>query len=152
VLGIVAVAAVVLPYGCSALSVLAPFANRPVAPVVAAANWISNRYPLDTRVVADWYSYAPPTFKRYTTDFVSNHLDGIYASTDYDLLLLTRGGTGRYFWKNPGSRLMERNWTIDRSYPQTQSVLRSIDRLLAPESAWALVYENADVVVFQRRG
>ena len=66
------------------------------------------------------------------------------------LLVLSRGGIGRFVWKREGTAFAEAQWRVDSSYGDSESIVRALKKYVAPDSGWRVAYENSDIIVLER--
>ncbi len=115
---------------------------------IVFGNSISLKYPGATKVLADSYTYLPPVMANVTyTTLQTKELLGNEAP---ELIVLTRGATGNYIWKEPGTSFKERKFVRDLRYAATPQVEAYVNDLLSPASGWSLVAENSSEVLFAR--
>lgn len=121
---------------------------KPKADVIQLGNFIALRYPADTKILADAYSYLPPVMTSVT--YSDLQTEELLEKVSPDILILTRKATGGYVWKQPGTSLSERKFVKDERYAATPQVEIFLNKLLSDSSGWSLVRENDSEVLFQR--
>ena len=130
------------------LRVMAAVSEKPEAESIKFGNFIALRYPAETKILADAYTYLPPIMTNvvYTEHQTRKQL----SSEAPELIVLTRGATGNYIWKQPNTSFKERQYVRDVRYDATPEVEAYVNDLLSPGSGWSLVDENSSEALFAR--
>lgn len=130
------------------LRVIAAATEKPEAEAIKFGNFIALRYPADTKILADAYTYLPPAMTNvvYTNMQTRKQFD----SEAPELIVLTRGATGNYVWKRPDTSFKERQFTRDSRYDATPEVEAYVNDMLAAGSGWSVVTENNSEVLLAR--
>ncbi|MDE5443684.1 hypothetical protein GWG65_19985 [Bradyrhizobium sp. CSA207] len=130
------------------LRAMAGASRKPEAESIAFGNSISLKYPGGTKVLADAYTYLPPVMTNVT---YTNLQTAEQLRTEApDIIVLTRGATGNYIWKQPGTSFKEGKFVTDLRYAATPRAEAYVKDLLSPGSGWSLVAENSSEVLFAR--
>ena len=130
------------------VGVMAKASEKPRADVIQLGNFVALRYPADTKILADAYSYLPPVMTNVT--YSDLQTEDLLKKVSPELLILTRKATGGYIWKQPGTTLSERKFVKDLRYAATPQVEIYLNKLLSASSGWSIVRENESEVLFQR--
>jgi hypothetical protein len=121
---------------------------KPASEVIKLGNFVAQHYPADTRILADAYSYLPPAMTNAT--YTNLQTEDLLKQVAPDIIILTRGATGGYVWKQPGTAFFEGKFAKDQRYAATPQVEVYLNKLLSASSGWSLIRENDSEVVFQR--
>lgn len=130
------------------LRVMASATERPEAESIKFGNAIALQYPGDAKVLADAYTYLPPTMTNvtYTNMQTKEQLN----NEAPELVILTRGATGNYIWKQSGTSFKEGKFVTDLRYAATPQVQTYVTDLLSAGSGWSLVAETNSEALFAR--
>jgi hypothetical protein len=121
--------------------------EKPSAENITLGNSIAQQYPLDTKIIADSYTYLPPTMTNvtYTNILTEDMIDRLAP----DLIIINRGATGAYVWRAPLTKFAEQKLVGDNRFEATPQVMALFKKvLLGP--GWSLVRETDFEAVFQR--
>ncbi|MCK1743560.1 hypothetical protein IVA80_22605 [Bradyrhizobium sp. 139] len=130
------------------LRAMASWSERPEAESIKLGNSIALQYRGDTKVLADAYTYLPPVMTNVT--YTNLQTEEQLRHEAPELIVLTRGATGNYIWKEPGTSFKEMKFVRDLRYAATPQVEAYVNDLLSPGSGWSLVAENSSEVLFAR--
>jgi hypothetical protein len=125
---------------------LASATMRPLAPAVEAAKFMSDQYADDTRILAERYSYIPQRFKE--TKMVWAWSEAELRAFAPEVIVLHRRMSGRWIWKAPSTKFLERRFVVDSTYGTKPNEVRAFwDRLLA--EGWRVTYESDEIVILE---
>lgn len=127
---------------------MARASEKPEAESIKLGNFIALGYAGETKILADAYTYLPPVMANVVYTNMQTHEQ--LGREAPELIVLTRGATGNYIWKQPGTSFKERKFVRDLRYDATPEVDRYVNDLLSPGSGWSLVAENSSEVLFAR--
>jgi 4-amino-4-deoxy-L-arabinose transferase-like glycosyltransferase len=131
----------------SDLRVMAGETAKPASEIIKFGDFVAQHYPPETRILADAYTYLPPAMTNVTyTDLQTEELLKRVAP---DIIILTRGATGSYVWKQPGTFFSEGKFVKDPRYAATPQVETYLNKLLSASSGWTVVRENDSEVLFR---
>jgi hypothetical protein len=130
------------------LRVMAAASGKPEEDAVKLGNFIALRYPPETKILADAYTYLPPVMTNVVYTNMQTHKQ--LSSEAPDLIVLTSGATGNYIWKRPLTSFKDKQFVRDLRYDATPEVEAYVNDLLSPGSGWSLVTENSSEVVLAR--
>jgi hypothetical protein len=121
--------------------------EKPASEHIKFGNLIAQQFPPDTRIIADSYTYLPPTMTNVTyTNILTEDMIQHIAP---DLIIINRGATGAYVWKAPGSKFSDQKLVGDDRFAATPQVMTLFEKvLLGP--GWSLVRDTNFEVAFKR--
>src|SRR5262249_18927221 len=111
-------------------------------------NFVASRYPADTKILADSYTYLPPSMTNVT--YTDLQTEKLLSEVAPQLIILTHGATGSSVWKKPGTTFSEGKFDVDRSYAAAAQAEPYLNKLASPSSGWSVVRENGSEVLLQR--
>lgn len=127
---------------------MAEVTARPESDVIKFGNFVAQRYPSDTKILADSYTYLPPSMTNVTyTNLQTEELLGEVAP---QVIILTRGATGASVWKKTGTAFSDGKFLKDLRYPIAPQVETYLNKLMLPSSGWSVVRESDLEVLLQR--
>jgi hypothetical protein len=122
--------------------------DKPESENIKFGNSIAQQYPADTKIIADAYTYLPPTMTNVT--YTNMLTDDMIQRLDPDLIIVNRGATGAYVWKAPDTKLSERKFVRDDRFAATPEVMTLFEKVLfGPD--WSLLRETNFEAAFQRK-
>jgi hypothetical protein len=121
---------------------------KPISEVIKFGNFVALHYPADTRILADAYAYLPPAMTNVT--YTNLQTEDLLKQVAPDVVILTRGATGSYIWKHPGTAFSEGKFVRDQRYAATPQVEILLNKLLSASSGWSLVRESESEALLQR--
>jgi hypothetical protein len=122
--------------------------DKPESENIKFGNSIAQQYPADTKIIADAYTYLPPTMTNVT--YTNMLTDDMIQRLDPDLIIVNRGATGAYVWKAPDTKLSERKLVRDDRFAATPEVMTLFEKVLfGPD--WSLLRETNFEAAFQRK-
>jgi hypothetical protein len=121
---------------------------KPASEVINFGNFVALHYPSDTKVLADSYAYLPPAMTNVT--YTNLQTEDLLKQVAPDVIILTRGATGAYAWKQPGTHFSERKFVKDMRYEATPQVEIYLNKFLSASPGWSLVRESEGEVLFHR--
>ncbi len=124
--------------------------EKQTSPYVAAERWMESRYSPDAKILAGFYSYLPK--ERFRRGLVSYNV-GLKKIEKMrpEVIVFNEEIPGRFIWKKDGTKLEAqqfRETNLDGAKTHTQAMLY----LLSRESPYGIVYEQPEVVIFERKG
>lgn len=122
--------------------------EKPASEHIRFGNLIARQFPPDTKIVADSYTYLPPTMTNVT--YTNRLAEDLIQRIDPDLIIVNRGATGAYVWKAPGSKLSEQKLVRDDRFAATPEVMALFEKVLFG-SGWSLLHETNFEAAFQRK-
>lgn len=121
--------------------------HKPKSSVVRLAEFVNEKYPSDISIFHETGVYMPPRYKNayigwgVTMDDVKNRPR---------LIILCAYMSGRWMWKQDGTRFEERKWTRQPDLASRGGeTYRVFEHLTDPKSQWKMVYEQDQFVVFE---
>jgi hypothetical protein len=127
--------------------------SRSLSPAIEAANFISENYSGDTRILAERYSYVLPKFVNTRLVWGINQQE--LQTFEPQLIVLNKRMSGRWIWKAPGSKFNQRDFVIDQSYGSKPMEVKLFWESLF-NNDWTVLYENAEIVIlgqsFRKKG
>jgi hypothetical protein len=130
------------------LQAIAHVTARPQSDVVKFGNFVALRYPQNTSILADGYTYLPPSLTNVT--FTNLQTEDLLNQLAPEVIILTRGATGASVWKKPGTVFSDGKLFKDQRYPMAPQVETYLNKLLSPSSGWSVVRESDFEVILQR--
>ena len=127
---------------------MAAVTARPESTIITFGNFVAERYPADTRILADSYSYLPPRMTNVT--YANRQTEELLNTVAPQLIILRFGATGVAVWKQPGTAFSDGKFVRDLHYPIDLQVEAYFRKLLSPSSGWSVVRENDNEVLLQR--
>jgi hypothetical protein len=120
----------------------------PESHAVKFGNFIAQRYPADTKILADSYTYLPPSMTN--VPFTNLQTEELLNEVAPKALILTRAATGVSVWKKTGTAFSDGKLVKDLRYPIAPQVEAYLSKLLSPSSGWSVVQESDSAVLLQR--
>jgi 4-amino-4-deoxy-L-arabinose transferase-like glycosyltransferase len=126
---------------------MASASAKPASGVITFGNFVAQHYPSDIRILADAYTYLPPSMTNVT--YTNLQTEELFRKVAPDAVIITRGATGSYVWKQPGTAFSDGKFVKDGRYAATPQVEIYLNNLLSKSSGWSVVREDATEVLFQ---
>lgn len=130
------------------LRAIASGSGKPASATVKWGNLVATHYAGGTRILADPYTYLPPTLTNVT--YTNLQRADLIQSVDPDIIIMNQLATGSRIWKQAGTSLADRKFVRDQRYPDQGPLEALIDQLLSPSSGWKLKHENEFFVLFEK--
>jgi Dolichyl-phosphate-mannose-protein mannosyltransferase len=131
------------------LQAMAGVTAMPESDITKLGNFIAEHYPADTKILADSYTYLPPSMTNVT--FTNLQTEELLNEVAPQAVVLTRGATGTYVWKKTGTAFSDGKFVKDLRYPIAPQVEAYLSKLLSPSSGWSVVWESDFSVLLQRK-
>jgi hypothetical protein len=130
------------------MQVMAGITAQSESHVVKFGNFVAQRYPADTKILADGYTYLPPSMTNVT--YTNLQTEELLHEVAPQLIILMRGTTGVAAWKKTGTAFSDGNFVKDLRYPIAPQVETYLNKLLSPSSGWSVVRESDNEILLQR--
>ena len=130
------------------LKVMAIATAIPEFDVIQFGNFVAQRYPADTKIFADAYTYLPPSMTNVT--FTNVQTEELINQVAPQVVILSRHATGGYVWKKKGTAFSAGNFVKEPLYSVAPQVETYLNKLLSPSSGWSVVRESDTEVVLHR--
>jgi hypothetical protein len=121
---------------------------KPDADVIKFGNFVAQHYAADTKILADAYTYLPPSMTNVT--YTNLQTDELLSEQTPQVIILVRGATGASVWKKPGTAFADGKFVKDLRYSIAPQVETYLNKLLLPSSGWSVVRESDSEVLLQR--
>lgn len=116
---------------------------------IRATTWIESNFSLDTRILADAYSYQSPRFTNFQRIWGVDEQAIQYYQPD--LVIINKKLSGRWSWKIPGTTFAERQFVLGPYVDRAQEIHDFHLKLFSPSSPYQIIYEDIEIVVLQRK-
>lgn len=125
------------------------YANRkPVSARVVAGGFLEDRYPAKTKILADYYTYIPAKFTAVEIEWgITQEQIDKFAP---DVIIFNRSMSGRWLWKEGGTKFADMKWAHDKSYGKVPDEKDAFFRSLLADGSWTVVYDTEDELVLER--
>jgi hypothetical protein len=130
------------------LRAMAEATTRSESQVIKFGNFVAQRYPAGTKILADSYAYLPPTMTNVT--YTNLQTEDLLEQVAPEVLILTRGATGDSIWKQPGTAFSEGKFVKNPHYEIASQVETYLSKLRSTSSDWSVVQENDFEVLLER--
>jgi hypothetical protein len=130
------------------LRAMAEATKRPDSDFIKLGNFVAQHYPADIKILADAYTYLPPSLTNVTDTNMQS--EALLNDTAPDLIVLTRGATGSAAWKAPGTQFADGKFVRDERYATAAQAEAYLNKLHSPASGWSVVRETPSEVILQR--
>jgi hypothetical protein len=130
------------------LQAMADVTAKPESDVIKFGNFVAQRYPADTKILADSYTYLPPSMTNVT--YTNLQTEELLNEVAPQVIILTRGATGDSVWKQTGTAFSDRKFVKDLRYAKAPQVETYFNKLLSPSSGWSVGRESDGEVLLQR--
>lgn len=115
-------------------------------PTVQGGNFLlDKRYNVNTKIVADNYSYIPESFTNAT--MVDGIDENVLKEYSPEILIINKDNTLRWSWKQEGTSFKD-NKLIQGTAPRSATYFRFHQKLFSNPD-WNIVYENEGVVILE---
>ena len=127
---------------------MAAVTTKSESPAISFGDFVAQRYPADTKILADSYTYLPPGMTNVT--YTNLQTDELLNQVAPELIILMRGATGVSVWKKPGTSFSDATFVKDEHYPVAPQVEAYLSKLASPSSGWSVIRENDTEILLQR--
>jgi 4-amino-4-deoxy-L-arabinose transferase-like glycosyltransferase len=131
------------------LKLMADVVAKEESEPIKFGNFVAARYPPDTKILADGYTYLPPSMTNVV--YVVLQTEQLLSEVAPELIILRREATGASVWKREGTSFADGQLVVDRRYDVAAQAEAYIAKLVSPSSGWAVIRENSFTVLFQRK-
>jgi 4-amino-4-deoxy-L-arabinose transferase-like glycosyltransferase len=131
------------------LKVMADVVAKEESEPIKFGNFVAGRYPPDTKILADAYTYLPPSMTNVV--YIVLQTEQLLNDVAPELIILRREATGASVWKREGTSFADGQLVVDRRYDVAAQAEAYIAKLVSPSSGWAVIRENSFTVLFQRK-
>ncbi len=115
---------------------------------VVLGNWLVGKYPPNSSVLVDEYSFLPEVFTHQ--QFVLGIEKPEVVHRKPDVILMSRAASGRYCWKRAGTHFVDARFQCS-ALDDVKSYLATDRWLASPTSGYVVVRDEPDYVVFERK-
>jgi hypothetical protein len=150
--GAITLATLLLVFGASQIRVdlraMATATTKPESEDIKFGSFIAQHYPPDTRILADSYTYLPPSMTNAT--FTNLQTEELLNQVTPDLIVLRSAATGTSVWKKKGTSFSDGNFIADQRYADVRKAEAYLRKLASPSSGWSVVRENNSEILLER--
>jgi hypothetical protein len=130
------------------LQAMAAVTRQPESDLIRFGNFVAQRYPGDTKILADSYTYLPARMTNVT--FTNLQTEELLKELAPQAIILRRNATGTSVWKKPGTTFSDGKFVADQRYPDAPKVETYFNKLLSPSSGWFVVRESDSEILLER--
>ena len=124
------------------------FLSKDSHPYLRAGQYLSTHFPLETKILADYYTYVSPQYRR--CQFVWGMNPSEIESYDPGLIIINDQMSGRWSWKAPGTVFSEMKYVLGTK--DNAALFAAFHRdLFSSESEWGIVYEDTGIVFLTKK-